>query len=76
MALHEAAHHIGLARRPERRTGFLCLLDRDQTIDDLAALDQKRVHGLIDAIDFAAQVGKRKILLAWRFWHDQTRQSA
>ena len=56
MALHEAAHHVGFARGPEGRTDFLCLLYRDETIDDVAALHQQPMHLLIDGIDFAAQV--------------------
>ena len=59
MALHQPPHHVGLARRAERRAGFLGLLDRDQAVDDFAALNQERVHGLIDAIDLAPQIGKR-----------------
>ena len=76
MALHQAAHHVGLARRPERRAGFFGLFDRDQTLDDLAALDQERVHVFIDAIDLAAQIGERRLFLARRFWHGRSRQSA
>jgi hypothetical protein len=60
VALNEAPHHLGLARRPERRTGFLGALDRDQRLDDLAALDQQPVHRLVDAIDVAAQVRQRR----------------
>ena len=29
------------------------LLDRDEAVDDLSALHQEAVHGLIDAIDLA-----------------------
>jgi hypothetical protein len=58
MTLHEPPHHVGLARRTEGGAGFLGLLHRDQSLDDRATLDQKRVHGLIDAVDLAAQVGE------------------
>ena len=37
--------------------------DRDQAVDDLAALDQQRVHRLVDAVDVAAQIGERHWLL-------------
>ena len=46
---------------------FLGLLDRDQAIDDLAALDQKRVHRFIDTVDLRPQVGERFRLLARSF---------
>ena len=50
---------------------FLGFLHRDQSLDDLAALDQERVHRLIDAVDFAAQIGERNVLLgaAVLTWH-------
>jgi hypothetical protein len=67
MALDETPHHVGLARRAERGAGFLGLLDRDQSFDDLAALDQKRVHRLVDPVDFATQLGKWGFVLARRF---------
>ena len=60
MALHQPAHHVGLARRAERRAGFLRLLDRDQAVDDLAALHQQPVHGLVDAVDLLAQIAQRR----------------
>ena len=41
MALHQPAHHVGLARRAERRADFLGLLHRDQAIDDVAARHQQ-----------------------------------
>ena len=53
MAPNEPAHHVGLTRGAEGGTGFLRLLDRDQMVDDLAALDQELVHRLVDAIDLA-----------------------
>ena len=34
------------------------LLDLDQTVDDLAALDQEAVHRLVDAVDLLAQIGQ------------------
>ena len=58
MALHQPPHHVGLARRPERRAGFLRLLDRDQAVDDLAALHQEPVHGLVDAVDLLAEIAE------------------
>ena len=54
MALDQPPHHVRFARRAKRRAGLFGLLDSDQPVDDLAALDQKRVHGLVDAIDLAA----------------------
>ena len=55
MALHQATHHVGLARRPEGGAGFLGVLDRDQAVDDFAALHQELVHGLVDAVDILAE---------------------
>ncbi len=69
MALDQPAHHVGLARRAEGGAGFLRLLHRDQAVDDLAALDQERVHRLVDAIDLAPQIGEREVLLARWFRH-------
>jgi hypothetical protein len=60
MPLHEAAHHLRLARGAERRTGFLRPFDFDEFSDDLSALDQQRVDRLIDAIDLGAQFGERR----------------
>ena len=51
----DAAHHLGLARRPERRAAALACLDGDQAIDDLAALDQARVEIAVDPVDLVAQ---------------------
>ena len=49
------------------------LLDRDQPVDDLAALHQKAVHRLVDAVDFLAQLAKvgRRLwaCLSWRYRH-------
>jgi hypothetical protein len=58
VAIDQAAHHLGLARGAEGGARLLCLLHRDQAIDDLAALHQEGVHRLIDAIDFLPQIGK------------------
>ena len=69
MPLDQPPHHVGLARRAEGRAGLLGLLDRDQGVDDLAALEQKRMHGLIDAVDLAPQIGKRDILGVGQFRH-------
>ena len=69
VALHEAPHHLGLARRPEGGAGLLGLLDRDQPVDDLAALHQQRVHALVDAVDLLPQVGKRRCVGTGRLGH-------
>ncbi len=74
MTLHEAAHHVGLARRPKRGAGFLRLLYRDQSLDDLPTLHEKRVHGLVDTVDLATQLGERRFFLAWRFRHGLARK--
>ena len=52
MALGQPAHHLGLAGRAKGGAGFLRLFHLDQAVDDLAALDQERVHGSVDAIEF------------------------
>jgi hypothetical protein len=67
MTAHQAAHHFGFPRRAESGTGFFRLFDRDQLIDDFAALDQELVHGGVDAIDLAPQIGKRRRGFARRF---------
>ena len=59
MTLHEAAHHVGLARRTKRGADLLRLLHRDQAVDDIGALHEQAMHLLVDIIDFAAQVLKR-----------------
>ena len=78
MALDQPAHHVGLARRPERGAGFLRLLDRDQAVDDLAALHQQAVHGLVDAVDLVAQIGERGRvvgrLVSGMAWHRYRRR--
>ncbi len=63
MTLRQPAHHVGLARRPECGADFLGLLDRDQAIDDVAALHQQVVNLLVDGVDFFAQLlqgGRRR----------------
>jgi len=60
MTLDQAPHHVGLAGRAKRRAHFLGLLHLDQAIDDIAALHQQAVHAFIDAVDFLAQLGKRR----------------
>ncbi len=60
MALDQAAHHVGLARRPEGRADLLGLLHLDQPVDDVAALQQQAVHAFVDGVDLLAQVGKRR----------------
>ena len=59
MALDQPAHHLGFARWPKSGAGFFGLLDRDQVVDDLAALDQELVHLFVDAVDFLPQIGER-----------------
>ena len=59
MALDQRAHHLRLAVRPEGAAAALRALDRDQPVDDLAALHQQPMHVEIDAIDLAAQFGER-----------------
>ena len=54
MSLDQPAHHLGFARRPECRSGFLGALGADQPVDDLAALDEKRMHCRVDPIDRGA----------------------
>ena len=61
VALDQPPHHVGLAGRAERGSGFLGLFHRDQPVDDLAALDQQAVHFPIDAIDLDPQFGKRRV---------------
>jgi hypothetical protein len=60
-------------RRAERRAGLLRLLHGDQAIDDLAALHQQAVHALIDAVDLAPQIGKRRCFGTGRFGHGTCR---
>ncbi len=67
MTLDEPAHHVGLAGGAESGAGFLGLFDRDQPVDDLAALDQQAVHLFVDAIDLDPQIGKGRVGLARRF---------
>ena len=56
MAIDQPPHHVGLARGAEGGALLLRLLDLDQAIDDLAALDQEPVHRLVDAVDLAPQI--------------------
>ena len=65
VALDQPAHHLGLARRAEGRAGFLALLDRDQPVDDLAALHQELVHRLVDPVDLLAQIAQRGGSVGW-----------
>jgi hypothetical protein len=60
MPLHQLAHHRDFARRPECGAGFLGALHRDQVFDDFAALDQERMHGFVDPVDFRTQGGQRR----------------
>ena len=59
MALHQLAHHAGLARGPERRADFLGLLHLDQPVDDVAARHQQAVNLLVDRVDLLAQFLQR-----------------
>ena len=73
MALYETAHHVGLARRSKRGAGLFGLLHRDQSLDDLPTLHEKRVHRLVDAVDLAAQIGERRLFLVRWLWHGPAR---
>jgi len=58
--LHETAHHLGLARRAEsRRSAVLTSFNRNKSVNDLAALDQKLMHCFVDAVDLLAEVRQR-----------------
>ncbi len=59
MALHEVAHHVGLACRPECRADLLGLLHLDQAVDDVAAGHQQAVHLRVDRVDLLAQFLQR-----------------
>ena len=67
MALHQPPHHVGLARRAKRRARIRRALHLDQRVDDLPALHQQFVHGGVDAVDLAAQVGERHSILGASF---------
>ena len=58
MPLDQPAHHLGFARGTEGRAGILALLDRDQPVDDVAALHQQAVHRLVDPVDLLAEFGQ------------------
>ena len=60
MALDQAPHHVGLARRAECRADLLGLLHLDQAVDDVAALHQQAMHAFIDRVDLLAQLGERR----------------
>ena len=57
--LDQPSHHLGLARGAEGGARLLALLGGDQPVDDLAALHQELVHGLVDTVDLLAQIGER-----------------
>jgi hypothetical protein len=61
MAVDQPAHHLNLARGTKCGAAFLCLLNSDQAVDDLAPLHQQAVHGLIDVIDLGPQCCEREI---------------
>ena len=69
MALDQTAHHVGFARGPKCGAGFFGFLDRDQMVDDFAALDQEFVHLFVDAVDLLPQIGERWVGRAWGLWH-------
>ena len=60
MALHQPAHHVGLARRTKRGADLLGLLHRDQPVDDVAARHQQAVHLFVDTIDLFAQLSRAR----------------
>ena len=62
MAVDQPSHHLRFARGAECGAGFLRLLRGNEAIDDLAALHQEAVHRLVDAVDFAPQIGERGCL--------------
>ena len=60
MTLDQPPHHVRFARRAECRAGLFGFLHSDEPVNNFATLDQERMHGLIDAIDLAAQIGERR----------------
>ena len=58
MALDDGLHHRRLASGPERRAPALPRLDRDQPVDDLAALHEGGVDVRIDAVDLDTEIGE------------------
>ena len=69
MALDQPPHHLRLPRRAERGARFLRLLGSNEMIDDLAALHEKAVHRLVNAVDFSPQLGERRRFGLGRFHH-------
>ena len=67
MALDQPPHHVGLARRAERRADFLGLLHLDQPVDDVAARHQQAVNLLVDRVDLLAQFLQRGWRRGWRW---------
>ena len=59
VALDQAPHHLGLARRTEGGARLGDAFDLDQPGNDLAPLHEQPVHLAIDAVDIGAQLGKR-----------------
>ncbi len=59
MTFDQTPHHVGLARRTERRADLLGLLDLDQPIDDVAARHQELMDLLVDRVDLFAQHRQR-----------------
>ena len=64
-----SASRAGRKAEPE----LLSFFDGDEALDDLAALHQKRVHGLVDPVDLLAQTGERRFVLV-RFFHVVSRR--
>ena len=58
MSFGQPLHLVGLAPRPEGRTGGLGFLDFDQGLDHLPAFHQQPVHGLVDPVDFTPDIGQ------------------
>src|SRR5262245_1221754 len=57
--LYETSHHLGFARGAEGRcTTVLTSFNRNQTVNDLATLDQKLMHSFVDAVDLLAKVSQ------------------
>ena len=59
VARDQAAHHVGLALRPEGGAGPAGALGPDQASITDAALDQQPVHLRVDRVDLLAKLGER-----------------
>jgi hypothetical protein len=59
MPLDQPTHHLRFASGPKRGcTSILAALDSNQAVNDVAALDQKLVHRLVDTVDLLSQIGQ------------------